>query len=152
MEAPKETQIYCSVRVIQLSQIDPLNQSFKCRFDFRCFWADESAPTGKWAVTKVDPKDLEFIPNIRFPNADERDELNRAYERRPPSGDLPACVGFRSTMQGIFKCVQDLRSFPFDVQAMSIELQRKSRDKNAVSHDERVSLISCQTHNVSDSL
>ena len=43
----------------------------------------------------------------------------RVYERRLKTGT----VGFRLTMQGTFKCVQNLVCFPFDVQAMTIEIQ-----------------------------
>ena len=120
--------VLASIRIIQMSQIDPVKQEFRCRFDLFIHWDPKSV--GDAGAVREDADDqhehvhiheseLAWIPIVRFPNATRYSELMRYYEVRPKLG----LVGFRSTTDGSFKCVQNLRYFPFDVQAMSIEIQ-----------------------------
>ena len=125
----KAVDVLASIRIIQLSQINPVKQEFTCRFDLFLHWdpqhvgdegaVREKAPNAAHEHMHIHESELAWVPIMRFPNATRYSELMRYYERRPKLG----LVGFRSTMDGSFKCVQNLRYFPFDVQAMSIEIQ-----------------------------
>ena len=119
--AQAPTTVYFSVLIIQMSEINPARCSFKCRFDLFVHWDSEYAHehTGQGEHVHVDKETLGWLPIIRFPNADEYSEYMRMHEVRPALG----MAGYRTTMQGTFKCVQNLRNFPFDVQAMTIECQ-----------------------------
>ena len=121
----KAVDVLASIRIIQLSQINPVKQEFTCRFDLFLHWdpqhvgdvgaVREKAPDAAHEHMHIHESELAWVPIMRFPNATRYSELMRYYERRPKLG----LVGFRSTMDGSFKCVQNLRYFPFDVQAMS---------------------------------
>ena len=80
--------VYTSIRIIQVSQIDPVLQCFKSRFDLSVHWnpsvvgdesalaadganGDEDSNSSSVARMHIQDSDLSWVPIIRFPNADE---------------------------------------------------------------------------------
>ncbi len=75
--------IYCSVRIIQTSEIDPVAQLFKCRFDLSVHWQNEGGGAEPPEVGEDDSERvhiseeaLSWLPIVRYPNATEYKEVS----------------------------------------------------------------------------
>ena len=102
--------VYLHSRVMFLGEIDLKSQSFGARFDLHVMWDPDSLP-----------EEMEdFNPIIRFPEA----ITWRENARVDISGDSGGVLnGHRSIIEGRFRTHMNLEMFPFDAQALKVEMQ-----------------------------
>ena len=110
--------IFLHTRVMSITDIDLRSQSFGSIFDLHVSWRPGDAPTD------------DFLPIIRFPEAVSSSESMRVSINEDYIGH--AFGGYRTTVDGRFRSKMDLRMFPFDAQALMIEMQL-GRCKNSGS-------------------
>lgn len=105
-----EHTVYLHSRVMFLGEIDLKSQSFGARFDLHVMWDPDSLP-----------EEMEdFNPIIRFPEA----ITWRENARVDISGDSGGVLnGHRSIIEGRFRTHMNLEMFPFDAQALKVEMQ-----------------------------
>ena len=104
--------VYLHVRLMYIGEIDLKSQSFGARFDLHVTWDPKNLPPG----TSDD-----FAPIIRFPEAMTWTEIQRVDIAGDFGGEL---AGFRAMIEGRFRTPMELSMFPFDAQALKIEMVR----------------------------
>mmetsp|Transcript_8692 Transcript_8692/g.16831 ORF Transcript_8692/g.16831 Transcript_8692/m.16831 type:complete len:415 (+) Transcript_8692:94-1338(+) len=100
--------IYLHTRVMYVGDIDLRTQSFGCSFDLHVSWYPSDALTA------------DFLPIIRFPEAVTHSESMRLDIGGDYDNEL---AGYRTTVEGRFRCALDLSMFPFDAQPLMVEMQ-----------------------------
>eukprot|EP00929_Paragymnodinium_shiwhaense_P080203 TRINITY_DN41815_c0_g1_i1.p1 TRINITY_DN41815_c0_g1~~TRINITY_DN41815_c0_g1_i1.p1 ORF type:complete len:474 (+),score=63.36 TRINITY_DN41815_c0_g1_i1:133-1422(+) len=98
--------VYLYTKVHFVGAIDSASQQFSARFDLHVCWRPEFAPD-------------KFEPIIRFPDSVTWNEVMRVPLNEDHGGELH---GFRRTIEGQFRSELFLRGFPFDAQALRIEM------------------------------
>eukprot|EP00929_Paragymnodinium_shiwhaense_P041997 TRINITY_DN2180_c0_g3_i1.p1 TRINITY_DN2180_c0_g3~~TRINITY_DN2180_c0_g3_i1.p1 ORF type:complete len:450 (+),score=70.40 TRINITY_DN2180_c0_g3_i1:108-1457(+) len=99
--------IYLYTRIHFVGDVNLATQQFSTRFDVHVLWRPQHA--------KLD----EFSPIIRFPESVSWREVMRIDLTDDYDGQL---VGFRRTIEGVFRTPLNLHSFPFDAQVLQIEM------------------------------
>jgi len=154
--------VFVSVRVIQIGNISERDQTFEARMDVFVEWNDPQSKklsavelekiattcirekkAGHWWEVRSSSRERLLArprlltpppqPVIRYSSANSYSREKKIYLTRQPRSDKePAKVGFRETIQGVFRADFDLADFPFDVQSLPIEL---TVGREIISHE-----------------
>lgn len=124
-----ERKVDMTIRVIQIGKIDLPGQTFQCRFDLFAEWVDEDASKEfdlHYLIEHGDNVQTDWWePRLRFVNADSFTIVEKIYLK--PSKEHRIC--FRLTVEGEFRVKFDLTDFPFDLQALRIQIMM-GRDRH----------------------
>eukprot|EP01043_Picozoa_sp_COSAG02_P024693 COSAG02_NODE_1359_length_13055_cov_31.608397_3_plen_353_part_00 len=130
-------QVFIYVNVFAVSDIDTVNQTFRANFFMRACWVESELgksihPEKAWSAHQQGD-DLEqfcmaedvWEPRLMFVNAVEpvektQVELRPCPWRQSPRGE--PVLEWRAHCRGIFRERFELKSFPFDVQSLTIML------------------------------
>ena len=109
---PDSQTIFLHSTVLFVGSINLGEQLFFLRFDLYVVWhADEAGETCAG-----------FDPDVRFPSAMTWQETSRMQLRPDDEIIHDGMAGYRATIEGTFRAHLDLSSFPFDAQALQVDM------------------------------
>lgn len=122
------SRLLCHARIVTIGDVDLAKQTFHSRVDFTVIWNEQVEGGVEYAKEVAEAhrmgqenRQLKWEPLLRFPNAVHYEIMNRT--KLYLIDEARRRVGFRTTVQGVFKCKLDLSKFPFDVQALRLDVQ-----------------------------
>ena len=116
---PDEKTIFLHATVLYVGAINLSDQLFFLRFDLYVAWHETAQTPSRGAATGARAA---FDPDVRFPTAQSWSETSRLRLNDDDDGIFEGMQGYRATVEGEFRAHLDLSSFPFDSQALQVDV------------------------------